>query len=100
MARFHLVNRYLSMVARCHIQTRYHKDRYMLTSCHKVIFIHQDKCLPRFILDKCHLRCTLDKHRPKLSLDKLHPRFLLRFSLDRLHLSMYKYQYNPSKDKM
>jgi hypothetical protein len=84
---------------------RYHKDRYMLTNCHKVRFINQDKCLPRFILDKCHLRftldkchlrCTLDKHRPKLSLDRLHPRFLLRFSLDTLH----KYQYSPSKDKI
>jgi hypothetical protein len=90
----------------------------MLTNCHKVRFIHQDKyilvkyhkynhiqnssanCHPRFNQDKCHLRCTLDKHRPKLSLDRLHPTFLLRFSLDRLHLSMYKYQYNPSKDKM
>lgn len=94
MARFHLVNRYLPMVARCHIQTRFiHQDKYILVKYHK------DKCLPRFILDKCHLRFTLDKHRHKLSLDRLHPRFHLRFSLDRLHLSMYKYQYNPSKDK-
>ena len=79
---------------------RYHKDRYMLTNCLKVRFIHQDKyILVKYHKDKCHLRCTLDKHRPKLSLDRLHPRYLLRFSLDKLHLSMYKYQYNPSKDK-
>jgi hypothetical protein len=88
---------------------RYRKDRYMLTNCLKVRFIHQDKyilvkyhkdkCHLRFTLDKCHLRCTLDKQGPKLSLDRLHPRYLLRFSQDKLHLSMYKYQYNPSKDK-
>jgi hypothetical protein len=99
------------MVTNCHkvrfihqdkdILVKYHKNNHTQNSwanCHPRF--NQDKCLPRFILDNCHLRCTLDKHRPKLSLDRLHPKFLLRFSLDRLHLSMYKYQYIPSKDKM